>query len=588
MSNSTRAERQPAVRPLRLRDWFADQLGVSTQRKGDIYLDISRSASLNDVSYWLQILFASGIATLGLALNSPAVIIGAMLISPLMGPILAAGLALASGDMILGLRSLTNLALSCLLAILFAVILVALLPFKEMTGEIAARTQPNTLDLAVALFSGAIGSIAICKEVRGVVTSIPGVAIAVALMPPLCVVGYGIGISFSLGASQGLQVARGGGLLFLTNLVAITFTAMIVFLALHIDSGPVRERVRQWREENSESLLLQNFLNRIHISENVRMIGSLPGRIMIIGVPILLILIPLSQSLAQLQQEIAVQQSENRIRRDVTELWQNYFGQKPNGEPRSYLDQLFISEQAGSLALALTVITSDPYSPDERSDCAKLIAERLERPLDSLSLQIIEIPTTAQLALRAREEKVEPIPTVAQLQSNFLSGVDRALSGLVLPPPAKLLSYSVTTSKNEPLQVHVSYLSDRDIEKDAIVLIEEYVRSRMGFSGTKLSLERVAGTIGTMKYNRNQAAFPAESLSLLDIAGSLLYRHANLLIEVALDADESEQPDLSEERVKLLTEHLKSRWQVDEARIQIKRVEGKERTATIRLRLSQI
>ena len=138
-------------------------------------------------------LFSAGIATLGLALNSPAVIIGAMLISPLMGPILASGLALATGDFVLGTRAVVNLALSCLAAIAFAVLLVALLPFKEVTAEIAARTQPNTLDLVIALFSGAVGSIAVCKEVKGVVTSIPGVAIAVALMPPLCVVGYGIG-----------------------------------------------------------------------------------------------------------------------------------------------------------------------------------------------------------------------------------------------------------------------------------------------------------------------------------------------------------------------------------------------------------
>ncbi len=90
-------------------------------------------------------LFSAGIATLGLALNSPAVIIGAMLISPLMGPILASGLALAAGDFVLGTRAAVNLLLSCIVAILFAVILVTLLPFKEVTAEIAGRTQPNTL-----------------------------------------------------------------------------------------------------------------------------------------------------------------------------------------------------------------------------------------------------------------------------------------------------------------------------------------------------------------------------------------------------------------------------------------------------------
>ena len=78
---------------------------------------------------------------------------------------------------------------------------------------------------------------AICREVKGVVTSIPGVAIAVALMPPLCVVGYGIGLMLVFDAATGWRVASGGGLLFLTNLVAITLTAMLVFIALRIDTA---------------------------------------------------------------------------------------------------------------------------------------------------------------------------------------------------------------------------------------------------------------------------------------------------------------------------------------------------------------
>ena len=106
------------------RDRFAASLGVSLQRKEEIYLELSKSVTLRDPSYWLQILFAAGIATLGLVLNSPAVIIGAMLISPLMGPILAGGLAFASGDLILSLRATFTLLLSCLAAITFSVLLV--------------------------------------------------------------------------------------------------------------------------------------------------------------------------------------------------------------------------------------------------------------------------------------------------------------------------------------------------------------------------------------------------------------------------------------------------------------------------------
>src|SRR4029079_562368 len=137
--------------------------------------------------------------------------------------------------------------------IAFSTVLVTLLPFREMTAEIAARTHPNTLDLVVALFSGAVGALAVWKRLRGGATSLPGVAIAVALMPPLCVTGYGVGVFLTVDRAQGTAILARGGLLFVTNLVAITFSSMVVFLLLHIDSGEVNEKIREWRGTDPES-----------------------------------------------------------------------------------------------------------------------------------------------------------------------------------------------------------------------------------------------------------------------------------------------------------------------------------------------
>jgi hypothetical protein len=123
-----------AKRVMIIREWASHYLGISDERKRTVYIDISRAATLLDVGYWLQIVFAAGIATLGLVLNSPAVIIGAMLISPLMGPILSAGLSLAAGDLVLAIRSAANLILSCFLSVGTAAFLVWLLPFKDVTG----------------------------------------------------------------------------------------------------------------------------------------------------------------------------------------------------------------------------------------------------------------------------------------------------------------------------------------------------------------------------------------------------------------------------------------------------------------------
>lgn len=138
-------------------------LRIAPERKPAVYAQIYDTAEISSLNYWLEIVFSAGIAALGLVLNSPAVIIGAMLISPLMGPIMATGLALASGDLYLAIKAIANLAASISLAITFSAFIVWLLPFHSVTSEILARTNPTLLDLGVALFSGLAGSVAVCR-----------------------------------------------------------------------------------------------------------------------------------------------------------------------------------------------------------------------------------------------------------------------------------------------------------------------------------------------------------------------------------------------------------------------------------------
>jgi uncharacterized hydrophobic protein (TIGR00271 family) len=555
----------------RFRDWFADHLGVDHDRKRLLYEDLSNATTLKDATYWLQILFASGIATLGLVLNSPAVIIGAMLISPLMGPILSGGLALATGDVILGLRSIVNLALSCIVAITFAVLLVGLLPFKEMTNEIAARTQPTTLDLVVALFSGAIGSIATCKQVKGVVTSIPGVAIAVALMPPLGVVGYGIGYAFSVNGAEGMRVARGGGLLFFTNLVAITFTAMVVFVALHIDTAQVKQQIEEGRAADSEALWFRNVLRRLHFSSAIRHIGSLPGRLILIAVPILVILIPLAQSFDQLKNEISRQQEENRIRKVATAVWQQKLAQLPDTQQRSFIDQLSVTRQENKIRLLLRVFTSKPFTGAERRDYTQMVAANLNKPPDAVALQLVEIPTTSdELVTRAREEKrIETPPSLAQLEAGLLRRVDSVLRELRLPSPAQMLDYQITAAATEPVRIDISYLSERDIDQDAKALIADDIRSRMEYPTAQVTLSLVKDSFGPVPCSRNSSTVTTAGVSLLDQAGQVLQHHPGLTATIASSADRRERDGIADERANAIAGYLTSKWLVEVGRITV-------------------
>lgn len=168
--------------------------------------------------YLLMTLLAAGIAILGLLLSSPAVVIGAMLLSPLMGPIIGFGFSLAVFDFRAMRDSLQALALGAVIAVLFAALIVTLSPIQTVTAEIAARTRPNLFDLIVAILSAIAGGYAVIRERHG---TIVGVAIATALMPPLATVGFGL-------ATRNWTVFGGALLLFFTNLMAIALTASVM------------------------------------------------------------------------------------------------------------------------------------------------------------------------------------------------------------------------------------------------------------------------------------------------------------------------------------------------------------------------
>jgi uncharacterized hydrophobic protein (TIGR00271 family) len=163
-------------------------------------------------------LMSAGIAVLGLLLSSPAVVIGAMLISPLMGPIIGLGFAIATFDALELRRSGWPLLGGIVLAVLFCALIVLVSPLQSVTGEITSRTRPNLFDLLVALFSGLAGTYAMIRGRHG---TIVGVAIATALMPPLAVMGFGL-------ATANWQVLGGSSLLFFTNLMTIAAAAAVL------------------------------------------------------------------------------------------------------------------------------------------------------------------------------------------------------------------------------------------------------------------------------------------------------------------------------------------------------------------------
>ena len=183
----------------------------------EIVAQITSGVSFRGANLWVLI-FAIFIASLGLNVNSTAVIIGAMLISPLMGPIIGMGLAIGINDFQLLRRAAKNFAIATVISILTATVYFLITPLGEAQSELLARTSPTIYDVLIATFGGAAGILALCTKGKGNV--IPGVAIATALMPPLCTAGFGL-------ASGHLLYFLGAFYLFFINTVFISLSTYL-------------------------------------------------------------------------------------------------------------------------------------------------------------------------------------------------------------------------------------------------------------------------------------------------------------------------------------------------------------------------
>ena len=326
-----------------IREWWTvhvigrvDQAEVTERRRED--------GKLSE-HYLFMTAMSGGIAILGLLLSSPAVVIGAMLLSPLMGPIMGLGFALAIGDWAWLKQSLRTLAIGSAMAVLLCAVLVFVSPIQGITSEIAARTRPNLFDLFVALFSALAGAYAM---IRGREGAIVGVAIATALMPPLAVVGFGL-------ATWNWTVFSGALLLFVTNFITIALTAF----------GMAR---------------LYGF--RANLSRGQSRVQS----VMVVAV-FLALAVPLGWAL----QRIAWETNAQRIVRSEIRA------QFADGAKLDALDIDFAAAPVGIDAVVFTPV----LRPEVEAGIARALAERLGEPV-RLDLVQYEVGTAATAAERAQ------------------------------------------------------------------------------------------------------------------------------------------------------------------------------------------
>lgn len=331
--------------------WRDDVIGAVDQ---DDVIDKRRHDCALSEHYLFMTAMSAGIAVIGLLQSSTAVVIGAMLLSPLMGPIMGLGFALAISDYQWLKQSVVSLLWGSLLAVLLCGLLVFVSPITTITPEIAARTQPNLFDLFVALFSGLAGAYAM---IRGRAGAIVGVAIATALMPPLAVVGFGL-------ATYNWTVFSGALLLYVTNFVTIALTAWGL-AKLYGFRGNLSQRQSQFQ-----------------------------------NIVIVLVFIGLALPLGLSLRTIAWEANAQRIVRE--EITQEFGGQGR----LAALDITFAERQISVSARMFTPQVRD----DAESNIVSTLEERLDREIDVALTQVREVNASdaeqAELAAaRASEEQ---------------------------------------------------------------------------------------------------------------------------------------------------------------------------------------
>lgn len=232
-----------------LRSFLRSRFNLSADKASEeeVVDNIRKGVEFKGTNLWVLI-FATFVASLGLNVNSTAVIIGAMLISPLMGPIMGMGLSVGINDFELLKRSLRNFGFMVLASIFTSTLYFFISPLSGAQSELLARTTPTTYDVLIAFFGGLAGIVAQSRKDR-TSTVIPGVAIATALMPPLCTAGFGL-------ATLQFKYFIGAFYLFFINTVFIAIATFIVVRFLHYSKKEFVDKNREMRVRRSILLIV--------------------------------------------------------------------------------------------------------------------------------------------------------------------------------------------------------------------------------------------------------------------------------------------------------------------------------------------
>ncbi len=435
-------------------------------------------------------MLSGAIATLGLALDSSAVVIGAMLVAPLLAPIMGLSLALAVGDARLAVQSFAVVAGSLIVVIATAAILTALLPFHTVTLEISSRIHPTTLDLGVAVFSGLVGALVTVARGHRLSAAIPGVAVAVALIPPLAVAGFG------MAAGWRTEVVWGSLLLLGANLAGIVLSGVLVFLLIGMHRTDVLEAARGWHD-GARANGVARWVCRLPGMNRAGVFGSPFGRAALVLGFVVALAIPLSAALKEVVREARVRGAvaeavELLETEDITSiLWR----------------QVDLGQE--SATARVRVATTEGVSASAREAFRRRATELAGEPV---SLRLEQLPASAggasalQALLRGGEGRSAEAVAEASWPETVARARDvleRAAWSLPFPEGAEAIGVTLRVQAGDapvPVDsVEVAYLAPGPLQPQAAEVLARALRQAVGHPDLRVTFDRVGPAILTLE-----------------------------------------------------------------------------------------
>lgn len=469
------ADRTPA--PFSFTGSMSRLFGIRPEEREWRYIEAIKASSFALPRFWVQIFFAAALTALGLVINQSAIIIGAALIVPIAWPVIAAGMALAVGDIYLFLKLLLKLVLVAALTAALAACFSGLLPFSAFTAEIASRTKPTILDFMVALVSGMAGAVMLFSR-RRMLQFLPGAVLAVALLPPLAVMGFGLANSINA------DIFRGSAVLFTANFFAAILGASLVYAVVGMPAVAGLKGIHDWKQRELNQPIVALIFKGLRLKNLAGRTGSVRSRLVVAAVFLLALVIPLQMAFNQLSLEFRARQAISEVQK-MFEL-----------AGRSAIINSASSIGEEEIAVRIQVATNSFFSSSDIRRFEERISDRTGKPTRLDLVQSLS-DIGAGEKIRGILTPVRPAPvefssSIPEMTVGLRDEIEKNLRNAPLPHSIALLRASADLSLGErSSSFRIDYLADAPLSEDAAAMLINLLERQMKLETGSLSLVHV-------------------------------------------------------------------------------------------------